>query len=74
MQCVDTKVGLFYATLALRGGSAPGGNSLPNNFSNGAMELFSSRMRESKRAVISYSVLCRNSVLIHSGDFLPGWQ
>jgi hypothetical protein len=56
MQCVDTKVGLFYTTLALMGDSGPGGGTTPNNpsnnFSNGALGLFSAHTEESKSAVI----------------------
>lgn len=56
MQCVDKKTGLFYTTLALMGDSGPGGgttpNNPPNNFSNGALGLFSAHTEESKSVVI----------------------
>lgn len=56
MQCIDKKAGLFYTTLALMGDSGPGGgttpNNPPNNFSNGALGLFSAHTEEEKIVTI----------------------
>ncbi len=45
MQCIDSKVALYYSTLALMADSGPGGgttpNNPPNNISNGALGVFS---------------------------------
>lgn len=56
MQCVDTKVALYYKTLALIGDSGPGGgitpNNPPSNISNGALGVFSAHTSETKSVTI----------------------
>jgi len=56
MQCVDEKAGLYYKTLALMGDSGPGGgttpNNPPNNFSNGALGIFSAHTVQNRTTVL----------------------
>lgn len=56
MQCIDTKVALYYKTLALIADSGPGGgitpNNPPSNISNGALGIFSAHTTETKSVTI----------------------
>ncbi|QEH42489.1 DUF4249 family protein [Chitinophaga sp. XS-30] len=56
MQCIDKNVALYYTTLALMGDSGPGGGTTPNNpqnnFSNGALGLFSAHTVETRSVTL----------------------
>lgn len=56
MQCIDSKVALYYTTLALVADSGPGGGTTPNNppsnISNGALGIFSAHTSQKKTTVL----------------------
>lgn len=56
MQCIDQQTSLYYTTLSLIADNGPGGgttpNNPPNNFSNGALGLFSAHTTQTKSAAI----------------------
>lgn len=56
MQCIDKNVAVYYTTLALMADSGPGGGTTPNNpvnnFSNGALGLFSAYTTETRSITI----------------------
>jgi hypothetical protein len=56
MECIDKAVALFYTSLALMADSGPGGgttpNNPPNNFSNGALGVFSAHTVATTRVAI----------------------
>jgi hypothetical protein len=56
MQCIDAKVALYYKTLALIGDSGPGGgttpNNPPNNFTNGALGIFSAHTTQTRKITL----------------------
>lgn len=56
MQCVDARVYLYYKTLALIGDDGPGGgttpNNPPNNFTNGALGIFSAHTTETRKITL----------------------
>jgi len=56
MQCIDAKVYLYYKTLALIGDDGPGGgttpNNPPNNFTNGALGIFSAHTTQTRKITL----------------------
>lgn len=56
MQCIDKNVALYYTTLALMADSGPGGGTTPNNpqnnFTNGALGIFSAHTIQEKSKVL----------------------
>lgn len=56
MQCIDSKVALFYTTLALISDNGPGGGTTPSNppgnISDGALGIFSAHTTDTRTIVI----------------------